>query len=283
MNRVTKGLAMTNEQQLFEAYRADRQDHDIEGFRLEVLPHLRRYLPHSDSADAEALLCFSRLSAGQEAGQIREQIDYFEARRQNFEWKLYGFEQPAALKQLLEAQGFVADEPELFMLYPLLEHLLENTPAKASANVGLPAGVSLRRIVDPLDLDDVLTVQAQVWGRDFEWLRAKLAASLHKPEDMSMFCAYADGQPIGTGWTDYPPGSRFPELHGGSVLPAWRGRGVYSALFNVRFNEARARGFEWMAVDASLMSRPILEAIGFKPICQTWPMRYRCRPQPASR
>ncbi|MDC8772866.1 GNAT family N-acetyltransferase [Roseateles albus] len=273
---------MTNEQKLFAAYRADRQGHDIEGFRLEALPHLSRYLPHSDCADAEALLCFSRLSAGQEARQIREQIDYFEARGQDFEWKLYGLEEPGALKQLLEAQGFVADEPELFMLYPLLEPLLESTPAKASATAGLsaalPAGVSLRRLVDPQDLDDVLQVQAQIWGRDFEWLRAKLAASLGKPEEMSMFCAYADGQPIGTGWTDYPPGSRFPELHGGAVLPAWRGRGVYSALFELRFIEARARGFEWMAVDASLMSRPILEAIGFKPICPTWPMRYRARP-----
>jgi GNAT superfamily N-acetyltransferase len=263
---------MTNEQQLFEAYRADRQDHEIEGFRLEALPHLRRYLPHSDCAAAEALLCFPHLNAGQEAAQIRAQIDYFEARGQDFEWKLYGLEQPAELKQMLEAQGFVAGEPELFMLYPLLE----SKAVQASMPAALPAGVSLRRIVDPLDLDDVLRVQAQIWGRDFEWLRAKLARSLGKPAEMSMFCAYADGQPIGTGWTDYPHGSKFPELHGGAVLPAWRGQGVYSALFDVRFIEARERGFEWMAVDASMMSRPILEAIGFKPICPTWPMHYRC-------
>lgn len=262
---------MTRELQLFEAYRADRQNQDIEGFRLEALPHVRRYLPSGDCTDGEALLCFSQLTAGQEAAQICEQIAYFQARRQDFEWKVYAFEQPTALKQLLEAEGFEAGEPELFMLYPLLEGKQAKVPARAD----LPAGVSLRRIIDPLDLDDVLRVQAQIWGRDFEWLRAKLAASLGKEGEMSMFCAYADGHPIGTGWTDYPPGSRFPELHGGAVLPAWRHRGVYSALFDVRFEEARARGFEWMAVDASLMSRPILEAIGFMPICPTWPMRYR--------
>lgn len=274
---VDESLAETHALQLFEAYRADRQNQDIEGFKLETLPHLRRYLPSGDCSDAEALLCFSQLSAGQEAAQIREQIAYFQARRQDFEWKVYAFEQPAALKQLLEAEGFEAGEPELFMLYPLIECRRAMGPASAD----LPAGVSLRRIIDPLDLDDVLLVQAQIWGRDFEWLRAKLAASLGKPGEMSMFCAYADGQPIGspigTGWTDYPPGSRFPELHGGAVLPTWRGRGVYSALFDVRFEEARARGFEWMAVDASLMSRPILEAMGFMPICPTWPMRYRAQ------
>ncbi len=90
-----------------------------------------------------------------------------------------------------------------------------------------------------------------------------------------MFCAYAGQQAIGTGWTDYPAHSRFPELHGGAVLPEWRGRGVYAALFERRFAQARARGFEWMAVDASPMSRPILESMGFMPVCETWPMRYR--------
>ena len=262
---------LNTELQLFQAYRQDRQDHAIEGFTLESLPHLRRHLPLAGPAGGEALLCFSRLDPGQEAAQIGAQIEHFRALGQDFEWKIYALEQPAGLKQMLEEQGFVAAEPELFMLYPLRE-----SRAGGRGGAALPAGVTLRRIIDPQDLDAVLSVQAQIWGRDFEWLRDKLTASLAKgASEMSMFCAYADGQPIGTGWTDYPPGSRFPELHGGAVLPAWRGRGIYSALFEVRFVEARARGFEWMAVDASLMSRPILEAIGFKPICPTWPMQYK--------
>ncbi|MCV2371122.1 GNAT family N-acetyltransferase [Roseateles oligotrophus] len=262
---------MNTELQLFEAYRQDRQDHAIEGFSLDCLPHLRRHLPLSGPAGGEALLCFSRLDPGQESAQIGAQIEQFRALGQDFEWKVYALEQPSTLKQMLELQGFVAGEPELFMLYPLLESRPRGKDQKC-----LPAGVELRRITDAGDLGDVLSVQAQIWGRDFEWLRDKLAAGLAKGDgEMSMFCAYADGQPIGTGWTDYPPGSRFPELHGGGVLPAWRGRGVYSALFDVRFVEARARGYEWMAVDASIMSRPILEAIGFKPICPTWPMQYK--------
>ncbi len=262
---------MTTELQLFQAYRSDRLNHGIEGFSFEALHHLRRHLPLGGSAGGDALLCFSQLSPGQEVAQIREQIEYFRALRQDFEWKVYGCEHPSDLRQLLEEQGFVAGEPEVFMLYPLLKSKRVARPTGDA----LPDGVVIRRILDPRDLDDVLNVQAQIWGRDFEWLRAKLAASLGKGDEMSMFCAYADGQPIGTGWTDYPPDSSFPELHGGSVLAAWRGRGVYSALFDVRFAEARARGFEWMAVDASPMSRPILEAIGFKPICSTWPMYFR--------
>ncbi|MCV2348644.1 GNAT family N-acetyltransferase [Paucibacter sp. Y2R2-4] len=256
-------------QQLFDAFRLDRQDLTIDGFALECLPHLRRHT--APPGGGESLLCFSRLSPGHELAQIREQIGHFRRSRQDFEWKVYALEQPSSLKALLEAEGFVADEGEQFMLYPLQSSALQGCSARRS----LPAGLELRRLVDARDLDDVLAVQAQIWGRDFEWLRDKLSIALSHPESMSMFCAYADGRPIGTGWTDYPPGSRFPELHGGAVLADWRGQGVYSALFDVRFAEAKARGFEWMAVDASPMSRPILESMGFMTICETWPMRYR--------
>jgi len=250
--------------ELFDRYRRDRQDIAIEGFTLESLPHLRRHLP----AEGEALLCFTQLVPGQELAQIHEQIAHFSALRRDFEWKVYELDQPSNLKSLLEAEGFAADEPEVFMLYPL-----QTTVETRVRN--LPAGIEVRSISDTTQLPDVLRVQELIWGRRFDWLHEKLAASLLQPEAMSMFCAYADGQPIATGWTDYPPGSRFPELHGGAVLPEWRGRGVYSALFQVRFEEARQRGFEWMAVDASPMSHPILSAIGFVPVCMTWPLRYR--------
>lgn len=154
------------------------------------------------------------------------------------------------------------------MLYPLQA----NTARQPKH---LPEVIELRRIDEAAQLADVLAVQAQVWGRDFNWLHDKLATSLQQPDTVSVFCAYANDQPVGTGWTDYPPGSRFPGLHGGAVLPKWPGQSVYSALFDIRLQEARQRGVEWMAVDVSPMSHPILLAMGFVPICQTWPMRYR--------
>lgn len=61
-------------------------------------------------------------------------------------------------------------------------------------------------------------------------------------------------------------------LHGGAVLPAFRGRGIYSRLFEARMMDALARGLKWVAVDAAPMSRPILEAKGFERLDSTWPM-----------
>jgi hypothetical protein len=37
--------------------------------------------------------------------------------------------------------------------------------------------------------------------------------------------------------------------------------------------DARARGYEFVAVDAAPMSRPILMRQGFTPVCFTYPMR----------
>ncbi len=69
----------TSPEQLFEAFRLDRQDLALDGYELECLPHLRRHTAPAGKG-GESLLCFSRLDAGQERAQIREQIEHFRRR-----------------------------------------------------------------------------------------------------------------------------------------------------------------------------------------------------------
>ncbi len=78
----------------------------------------------------------------------------------------------------------------------------------------------------------------------------------------------------GVGWIEYGPGTAFAELHGGSVLPEFRGRVVYSRLLEIRLRDASERRFAWLTVDAAPMSRPILEAKGFERLDVTWPMAW---------
>ena len=70
--------------------------------------------------------------------------------------------------------------------------------------------------------------------------------------------------PAGAAWIYFHHGSSFASLWGGSTLPQYRGQGLYSALLAVRACEAQAHGFRFLTVDASPMSRPILEKHGFK-------------------
>ena len=260
---------------VFDSYIADRRLQDLEGLQREDLGQLIRY--SAVRPGKEGMVAYAQLDECQAERAVQAQIDYFQERGEDFEWKLYDLDQPAVLRQLLEDRGFVADEVEAFMVYDL-----QGQPDQGPDPRG-DASWTLQRVLSEQGVQDVLSVQEQVWSQCFDWLGDRLLAGLAtKPEQRSIFCAYdLEGQPIGTGWTDYPAGSAIPELHGGSVLAGWRGKGVYSQLYRARLAEAASRGYQSLAVDAAPMSRPILERLGFTFVCHTTPMRYKIGQAPA--
>ena len=75
------------------------------------------------------------------------------------------------------------------------------------------------------------------------------------------FIALIDGRVIGTSYAAF--GDAGVNLFGGSVLPEARGRGVYRALVRARWEAAVNRGTPALTVQASRMSRPICERLGF--------------------
>jgi hypothetical protein len=257
---------MIDVQDFFRAYVDDRQGQTIASFEREAFPHLVRYTaqPPRD----EGFVLFANLDAGRETAQIREQVDYFRKRGQDFEWKVYALDHPRDLRERLAAEGFEPDDEEMLMVYPLATSTRQYVPRID--------GVEIKRIVDEAAIDDIVKMQEQVWSREFGWLRTQLSTLLRdEPDTLSIYAAYRDGIAIGSGWTDFPAGSRFPELHGGALRADARGLGIYAALFDIRLDETKRRGYESICVDASPMSRPILEHVGFVPICTTVPMRKR--------
>ena len=75
------------------------------------------------------------------------------------------------------------------------------------------------------------------------------------------FVALIDGRVVGTSYAAF--GDAGINLFGGSVVPEARGRGVYRALVRARWEAACARGTPALTVQASHMSRPICERLGF--------------------
>jgi predicted GNAT superfamily acetyltransferase len=55
-------------------------------------------------------------------------------------------------------------------------------------------------------------------------------------------------------------------LSGGATRPEARGRGAYRALVRARWDEAVRRGHPQLVAQASKMSRPVLERVGFRPV-----------------
>ena len=135
---------------------------------------------------------------------------------------------------------------------------------------GLHRDVRYERVTGPAGIRDVTSVQAKVWSEELGWLESSLYALLGRS---AIFCAYDGEKPVATGWIEFPTGSDFAELHGGAVLSEYRGRSIYSALFDLRVEEAKRRGVDFLAVDAAPMSRPILLRKGFFHVCDTIPFR----------
>lgn len=256
--------SISSAKQFFEEYVRDRRAQNIERYTREDLGYLVRYT--SQTTD-DGFVTFSRFKPADAKSIIEDQINYFRSRRKSFEWKLYGFDEPDNLGSLLGEYGFTSDKHEVLMVCPVRARA---APESRSGSW------EIKRIETEQAVRDVLSVQQQVYGGNFEWLAAQLATRLAtKPEQISIYGAYIEGRPVGTGWTCFYSGSKFPELNGGAVLQEFRGRGIYKALYGKRLAEAASRGYERITVDASPMSRPILEKIWFRYICSTTPMCYK--------
>ena len=265
---------------LFHRYRAWRCGVVPDGMRAERLAHLLRYT--SVRADGEGMILFAQLDAGREAAQINEQIAWFAALEQDFEWSVYGLDEPADLQQRLQDRGFTAGSPESFMLQPVKaqahpnERQIRTDPGTEAASDAASAAWDIRRIHDTAGVCDVVHVQEQVWNGSFAWVGDALLRRLRTdPAGLIVLCAYDHERPIGSGWIDIPPaGGAFAELHGGAVLPSWRGKGLYTAMYRLRRAEASRFGCDYLAVDATVLSEAILRRRGFLHICRATPMRY---------
>lgn len=205
-------------------------------------------------------ILWSQLTAETADAVIDEQLGYIKSTGHEFEWKVYSYDQPTDLKDRLAAHGFELREPaDAIMVLDM--HALPNV-------LNQPIPDAIRRITDPDEIPTVMAVLTEVWNEDFAPLGEELAAQMRDaPDVLSLYAAFVDGKPISTAWGQYAPNSQFVGLWGGSTLPAYRKRGLYTGLLAVRASEAQARGRRFLVADASPMSRPILERYGFVNIC----------------
>lgn len=187
---------------------------------------------------------------------IMEQVAYFDSLGQGFEWKVYDFDKPQDLKERLANLGFTVGEAEAVLILDL-----QDPPQTLLEQVSH----DIRPVTTVDDLDKVMAIETAVWNEDFHGLHDYLAVSLKQyPERMSIYLAHISGIPVSAAWIYFPPSSQFASLWGGSTLTPYRKQGLYSALVAVRLQEALERGVRYLTIDASPMSRPMLERFGFQ-------------------
>ena len=230
-----------------------RIDFEVPGVGKESFPKLTRF---TRPAPGMNFIGYSRLDREELDEVITEQIAHFSKFDQPFSWEVYEHDLPAELPERLAAHGFALDDdPDAVLVLDTAEA----PPALIQMVV-----TDVRRLSRPEQLDDVTGVEEQVWGGDFGWLKKRLSPHMAIPGYLSVYAAYADDQPVCTGWIYFNPGSSFASIYGGATAEGYRKRGFYSAVAAVRVQEAIRRGYRFITVGASQMSRPILERLGFR-------------------
>jgi hypothetical protein len=235
--------------------------------RRECTPEVIR---HVSERHGEGMVIYSHLNSENADRVIQEQIHYFQTLGQDFEWKAYDHDMPRDLKTRLLAHGFAAEEPEALLVLEI-----EDAPACLLQ----PIQHDIRRISDPARLESIDQIQRGVWGESDPSHLAALKDELSQdPAHIGIFIAYAEDQPVAYARITYHDRSQFAGLWGGATLVNHRRQGFYTALLAIRLQEARRRGVRFLAIDASPMSRPIVEKHGFQFLTRTQPFKWRVNP-----
>ena len=219
----------------------------------EVTPTVVR---HTSRLGGRGFIIYWKLTDAEVEPVAREQIAHYTAVGQEFEWKVYDHDAPAALGVRLERLGFEPELREAIVYFDL------SVPPAWLAN---PVSVQVERVTDPTVVEEVIALRRAVSDEEPSHLASSLKLQLHDDAaHFGLYVARAAGKVASVGWARFDANTSFASLWGGTTDPAWRHRGLYTALVAARASEALRRGYRFLTVDALPTSRPILEKLGFK-------------------
>jgi GNAT superfamily N-acetyltransferase len=178
--------------------------------------------------------------------------------RAGSEWELGESRTPPDLVERLLARGFERDEDPVAIGMVL----------HAGETMSEPPGTAARRVESVDELVLARRIQHEAFGGDADEVGHEHAEAdfVREGSDGSTFLGFVDSEPVAAGYASYTPLGLI--LFGGATLPSARGRGAYRALVAARAREAAARGTPVVVTHAGRMSRPILERLGFEPVCR---------------
>ncbi len=217
-----------------------------------------------------SLISYFELSERNANAAIQNEIKYFQSLNRSFEWKVYDFDSPADITEKLVAQGFEKEESESFMVLDL-----SNIPSNTNIYIDTNLNRQVMEVKSMQGIKDAINVQQQVWGRDLsEQLEYLIHYKKTQPDLITIYVVYDHDAPVSSGWITYNDQSPFAGIWGGSTIEKHRGKGYYSELLHQRIIDAKTRGIRYLTIDASDMSKPIVEKYGFKKIAVTTPFTY---------
>lgn len=184
---------------------------------------------------------------------IRCLVEDIRAPSQPVIWRIYDHDGPEDLPGCLAAHGFVPQPSGRLMVCDLTEL----APPRRTTDI--------RKVETADDYRVWSRINNASFGSNFPCDDAEIEMAL-SDTTKPLFTAYQEGIPLACACLWTPQDRTFCGLHGGGVLAAARGRGLYRELTMHRLQLARTLGYQYAGVDANSNSGPRLERMGFKPV-----------------
>ncbi len=229
-----------------------RRELQSPGYQREETEYLVRHVSmHGD----RGFIIHSNLNEDNARVVIQEELNYFNRLGVGFEWKVYSYDKPEHLKEILEEENFNIEPRETLMVLEIKDlqphsHWDEQT--------------YIKEIEDEKGIREIISLLDIIWEESHEELGDRLWRDKQiDPDSLYLYGIYDDAKIVSAAWMYFEKNSSFASLWGGSTLPNYRSKGYYSSLLSVRAKKAVEMGYRFLTVDASHMSRPILEKHGF--------------------
>lgn len=229
------------------------------GYRREETEHVVR---HVSIHGERGFIIHSNVNEENARNVIQEELNYFNKLGVGFEWKVYSYDKPEQLKDILEEENFTVEPEEALMVMDINDidpHILQDEQSY------------LKEIVDEKGIREIISLIDFIWEESHEELGDRLwRDKQNDPESLYLYGVYDGDQLVSAAWIYFEKDSSFASLWGGSTLPDYRSKGFYTSLLSVRANKAIDKGYRFLTVDASPMSKPILEKHGFRCLAYTF-------------
>jgi hypothetical protein len=248
-------------------------DHNL----LALYDHTMREHAHPAGLTREASECTARYTT--ESGSLRyilwhrfdeaiapsvvaDELSAVRGSAASIMWKVYAHDEPSsALVPHLLAGGF---ERENEYTNALMMTAVDDVLARLAAEP--PSHLEVRQLVTAQSLGAYQSIWDAVWPEspneryvsDYRTLAARCDPGVQ------FFAGFDGTEPVTSGYMFHHPGDPIALLCGGATKAEARGRGAYRAMLRVRAHAARKRGAQYLAVEASPDSEPILRRSGFK-------------------
>lgn len=233
-----------------------RRNAQVAGCTRQLTAHSSRY---STASGSLRYVMWHQFSAADTDQRITEEIAAATGSVKALMWKVYGHDAPAHLGERCLAHGFTDHDPCALMAAPV---------ARVLAALGeAPNKIKVRLLVAAQELDAYQEVWDSVWptAPNARYVNDYRTLATARDPGVVFFAGFsATDEPVTSGYLFHAAESPFALLCGGATKAAWRNQHAYSAMLIARAKCALVRGADYLAVEASPQSQPILERLGFE-------------------